>query len=161
LNHYEKIVDYGYRGVHETAEKSKAIVQAFYGGAAKHSYFAGCSNGGRQALIEAQRYPADYDGIVAGAPANYITHHLSGFVWNAKALDAAPILMNKMKTIEAAALESCDAMDGVKDGVIDDPTKCHFDPQKLLCTAAESDACLTQPQIDSLKKIYAGPKNSK
>lgn len=161
LGHYEKIVDFGYRAIHDTAEVSKAIVQAFYGGAAKHSYFAGCSNGGRQALLEAQRYPADYDGIIAGAPANFITHHLEGFVWNAQALDQAPLPASKMKAIEAAALEACDAMDGVKDGVIDDPTKCHFDPEKLLCSGAESDGCLTQAQIGTLKKIYAGPKTSK
>jgi feruloyl esterase len=161
LNHYEKIVDFGYRAIHETADVSKAIVKAYYGGAAKRSYFTGCSNGGRQALLEAQRYPNDYDGIIAGAPANFLTHHLVGFVWNAQALDKAPIPASKMKTIEAAALEACDAMDGVKDGVIDDPTKCHLDPSKLLCSGAENDSCLTQAQIDTLKKIYAGPKNSK
>jgi hypothetical protein len=161
LGHYDKIVDFGYRAIHETADKSKAIVHAFYGGAAKRSYFQGCSNGGRQALLEAQRYPNDYDGIIAGAPANFLTHHITGFVWNAKALDAAQIPVNKLKTIEAVALEACDATDGIKDGVIDDPTKCHFDPAKLLCSGAESDACLTEGQVATLKKIYAGPKNSK
>ncbi len=161
LNHYEKIVDFGYRAIHETADASKAIVKAYYGGAAKRSYFTGCSNGGRQALMEAQRYPNDYDGIIAGAPANYLTHHISGFVWNINALDAAPIPMQKLKTVEAAALESCDASDGLKDGLIGDPARCHFDPAKLLCNAAETDACLTQPQIDTLNKIYAGPRNSK
>ena len=161
LNHYEKIVDFGYRAVHETADASKAIVKAYYGGAAKRSYFAGCSHGGRQALMEAQRYPNDYDGIVAGAPANYLTHHVSGFVWNVAALDAAPIPVNKLKTIESAAVEACDAGDGLKDGLIGDPAKCHFDPAKLLCTGADADTCLTQAQVDTLKKIYAGPKNSK
>jgi len=161
LGHYEKIVDFGYRAIHDTAETSKAIVQAFYGDAAKRSYFLGCSNGGRQALLEAQRYPTDYDGIIAGAPANFLTHHLAGFVWNAQALDTAPLPASKFKAIEAAALEACDALDGVKDGVIDDPTKCHFDPSKLLCSGTESDACLTEAQIGTLKKIYAGPKNSK
>ncbi|MBZ5602995.1 MAG: tannase/feruloyl esterase family alpha/beta hydrolase [Acidobacteriia bacterium] len=161
MNHYEKIVDFGYRAIHEMTDASKAIVKAYYGGAAKRSYFAGCSNGGRQALLEAQRYPADYDGIVAGAPANYLTHHLTGFVWNMQALDAAPIPAGKMKAIEAAAVEACDASDGVKDGVIDDPTRCHFDPAVLACKGAESDACLTEAQIGALKKIYAGPKNSK
>jgi len=161
LGHYEKIVDFGYRAIHETADKSKAIVQVYYGGAAKRSYFSGCSNGGRQALLEAQRYPNDYDGIIAGAPANFLTHHLSGFVWNAQALEEAPIPPVKMKAIEGAALEACDALDGIKDGVIDDPTKCHFDPSKLLCSGAESDGCLTEGQVATLKKIYAGPRNSK
>ena len=89
IGHHEKMVDYGYRAIHETAAKAKSTVAAFYGGAAKRSYFSSCSNGGRQALMEAQRYPADYDGIIAGAPANYFTHHLAGFVWNAQALDGA------------------------------------------------------------------------
>ncbi len=160
MGHYEKIVDFGYRAIHEMTDRSKAIVAAYYGGAAKRSYFAGCSNGGRQALLEAQRYPADYDGIIAGAPANFLTHHLVGFVWNAQALDAAPIPASKMKAIEAAAVEACDARDGVKDGVIDDPTRCHFDPSVLLCKGAESDACLTEAQIGTLKKIYAGPRGS-
>lgn len=164
LGHPEKIVDYGYRGVHETAEKSKAIIQAFYGGKPKHNYFSSCSNGGRQALMEAQRYPADYDGIIAGAPANFITHHLAGFVWDAQALDAESgsfIPTNKLKTVESAALAACDAIDGLQDGIIDDPTKCHFDPAKLLCQGADSDSCLTQAQVTALKKIYDGPRNSK
>ncbi|HML15568.1 MAG TPA: tannase/feruloyl esterase family alpha/beta hydrolase, partial [Bryobacteraceae bacterium] len=162
LGHYEKIVDYGYRAIHETAEKSKAIVAAFYGGAPKRSYFSSCSNGGRQALMEAQRYPADYDGIIAGAPANFITHHLAGFVWNAQALeDAGYIPPAKLKLIETAAVAACDANDGVMDGVIDDPTKCHFDPQTLACKGGATDGCLTEAQVTALQKIYAGPKNSK
>jgi hypothetical protein len=162
LGHYEKIVDYGYRAIHETAEKSKAIIEAFYGGAPKRSYFSSCSNGGRQALMEAQRYPADYDGIIAGAPANFITHHLTGFVWNAQALeDAGYIPPAKLKLIESAAVAACDANDGVKDGVIDDPTKCHFDPSTLACKGEQSDSCLTEAQVGALQKIYAGPKNSK
>jgi hypothetical protein len=160
LGHYEKMVDYGYRAIHETAAKTKAIVAEFYGGAPKRSYFSSCSNGGRQALMEAQRYPADYDGIIAGAPANYFTHHLAGFVWNAQALDdAGYIPATKLKLIEAAAVASCDANDGVKDGVIDDPTKCRFDPAVLQCKGEPSDGCLTEAQVGALKKIYAGPKN--
>jgi hypothetical protein len=162
LGHHEKMVDYGYRAIHETAEKAKLIVAAFYGGAPKRSYFSSCSNGGRQALLEAQRYPADYDGIIAGAPANFFTHHLAGFAWNAQALDDAGYIPGaKLKLIESAALASCDAGDGVKDGVIDDPTKCHFDPAALQCKGDPSDSCLTEAQVASLKKIYAGPKNSK
>lgn len=162
LGHHDKMIDYGYRAIHETAEKAKTLTAKYYGGAAKRSYFSSCSNGGRQALLEAQRYPADYDGIIAGAPANYFTHHLAGFVWNAQALDAAgSIPATKLKLIETAALDSCDSKDGVKDGVIDDPTKCHFDPAVLVCKGEVSDSCLTAAQVDALKKIYAGPKNSK
>jgi hypothetical protein len=161
LGHHEKIVDFAYRSIHETAEKSKAVIQGFYGQGAKHSYFSGCSNGGRQALVEAQRYPADYDGIISGAPANFWTHNFAGFVWDQQALDQAPIPAAKMPAIEKAALAACDSLDGVEDGVIDDPTKCHFDPSKLLCKGAESDSCLTAAQIGALKKIYDGPRNSK
>jgi len=162
LGHYEKMVDYGYRAIHETAEKSKSVIAAFYGGAAKRAYFSSCSNGGRQALMEAQRYPADYDGIIAGAPANYFTHVAAGFVWNQQALEGdGYIPPAKLKLIESAALASCDANDGVKDGVIDDPTKCHFDPATLVCKGEASDSCLTEAQAAALKKIYAGPKNSK
>ena len=162
LGHYEKMVDYGYRAIHATAEKAKAVVAEYYGGRPRWSYFSSCSNGGRQALMEAQRYPADYDGIIAGAPANYFTHIGAGFVWNAQALDGAGYIPpTKLKLIETAALASCDAIDGVNDGVIDDPTKCHFDPAKLVCTGEASDSCLTEAQVAALKRIYAGPKNSK
>jgi len=164
LGHPEKIVDYGHRGVHEMTEKAKSIIAAFYGAGPKHSYFASCSNGGRQALMEAQRYPNDYDGLIAGAPANYFTHILTGFAFNLQALLADPgsyIPPSKLKAIETAALAACDARDGVTDGVIDDPGKCNFDPAVLLCKGAESDACLTEKQVAALKKIYAGPRDSK
>ncbi len=162
LGHYEKIVDFAYRAIHETADKSKSVIRSYYGRAAKHSYFSGCSNGGRQALMEAQRFPADYDGIISGAPANDWTHNFAGFIWDQQALQGdAQIPDSKMPVIEKAALAACDAVDGVKDGVIDDPTKCHFDPSVLLCKGADSDTCLTSPQVAALKKIYAGPRNSK
>ena len=164
MNHFEKIVDYAYRGTHETADKSKAIIRAFYGANARHNYFNGCSNGGRQALVEAQRYPADYDGIVAGAPAGNLTHLIADFVWDIEALDESPstyISSAQWRTVEAAAVAQCDASDGVKDGVIGDPSKCHFDPSVLACKGAPSNECLTEAQIGALKKVYAGASNSK
>jgi feruloyl esterase len=162
LGHYEKIVDFAYRAIHETAEKSKTVIAAYYGANPKHSYFSGCSNGGRQALVEAQRYPGDYDGIIAGAPANFWTHNFAGFVWDEQALQgAAQIPAAKMAAIEKAALNACDAKDGLTDGLIDDPRQCHFDPSVLLCHGPETDACLTEPQVGALKKIYAGPANKK
>jgi feruloyl esterase len=164
LGHPEKIVDYGHRGIHEMTEKAKALVSAFYGSAPKRSYFASCSNGGRQALMEAQRYPKDYDGLIAGAPANYFTNILTGFAWNVQATTLDPasyIPPAKLKAIEAAALASCDARDGVTDGVLDDPPQCRFDPAVLLCKGTESDSCLTEKQVVALKKIYAGPRTSK
>ena len=164
LNHPEKIVDYGYRAIHEMTEKAKLIIKAFYGAAPKRSYFASCSNGGRQALMEAQRYPNDYDGIIAGAPANDFTHILTGFAWNMKNTLADPasyISARKLKAIETAVLAACDARDGVKDGVLDDPTKCGFDPATLLCKGEETDECLNSKQIAALKQIYAGPRDAK
>jgi feruloyl esterase len=164
LGHPEKIADFGYRAMHETAVTAKAIIHAYYGSAPQHSYFNSCSNGGRQALMEAQRYPADYDGIVAGAPANYWTHLLAGgsYVEHALLADSASyISTKKLPAIEAAALEACDTIDGLKDGLIDDPRQCHFVPEAMLCKGPETDACLTEPQIVTLKKIYAGPHDSK
>jgi feruloyl esterase len=164
FGHPEKIVDFGHRAVHETAETSKAIIRAFYGEPAKFAYFSSCSNGGRQALMEAQRYPADYDGIIAGAPAHNFTRLVSAFAWNllATAVEAASrIPPAKYAAIEAAALSACDARDGVKDGIIDEPSSCAFDPAPLLCTGAESDACLTAPQLAALKKIYSGPRTTR
>ena len=164
LNHPEKIVDYGYRAIHEMTEKAKLVIKEFYGNTPQRSYFASCSNGGRQALMEAQRYPSDYDGIISGAPANAFTHVLTGFAWNMKNTLADPatyISSKKLKAIETAALAACDARDGVKDGVLDEPTKCNFDPAVLLCKGEETDDCLTEKQIAALKKIYAGPRDAK
>ena len=161
--HPEQIVDFGYRAVHETAEKSKAIIRAFYGAGPRHSYFDSCSTGGRQALMEAQRYPADYDGLIAGAPSGFFTHLRALFTWDMQVTEIDPanyIPANKYPAIEAAALAACDARDGVTDGVIDDPTRCDFKPATLLCSGQETAACLTQPQITALEKIYAGPRDS-
>jgi hypothetical protein len=162
LGHPEKIVDYGYRAIHETAEKAKIIIRAFYGEPAKHSYFSNCSNGGRQALMEAQRFPADYDGIIAGAPAANFTRILAGFMWDlATTIDpASRIAPGKFAAIEAAALAACDARDGLKDGIIDEPDKCLFDSSVLLCKGPESDGCLTAPQLAALEKIYRGPRTT-
>lgn len=163
LKHPERIIDYGHRAIHETAVNAKAIIKAFYGEAPKRSYFNSCSNGGRQALMEAQRYPEDYDGIIAGAPANYWTHLLSAAVWAMQATLAEPasyIPEAKLPAIQAAALSACDNLDKVKDGVIEDPAKCRVDTSKLVCKGAESDNCLTAPQAAALKKIYEGPSYS-
>lgn len=159
LGHPQKVIDFGYRAIHETANNAKAIIAGFYGDGPGHSYFQSCSNGGREALMEAQRYPEDYDGIVAGAPANAWTGLLSAGMWQQAALQdpAKGIPASKLPAIEAAALAACDALDGVKDGVIDNPRACHFDPARLLCKGPESDTCLTAPQVAMLKMIYAGP----
>ena len=162
VGHPERVIDYGYRAVHLTAVNAKSIIDMFYGKDPK-SYFSSCSNGGRQALMEAQRYPDDYTGIVAGDPAWFATHLSVAQIWNTQAVMAKPasyVPVSKLPAVEAAVLEKCDAMDGVKDGVVSEPTKCHFDPAVLLCKGAETSTCLTAPQVEALKKIYAGPTNS-
>ena len=162
VGHPEKLIDFGYRALHETARLSKAILGAYYARPAARAYFQGCSDGGREALQEAERYPEDFDGIIAGAPANHWTHHLTGFVWNEIALDAKPeskITPEQLPAIQKAALAACDALDGVKDGLIEDPRKCRFDPSVLLCHGAPGSDCLTQPQVEAVEKIYAGPKS--
>ncbi len=164
LGHQEKIIDFGYRAIHEMTVKGKAIVAAYYGSNPKRSYFSSCSNGGRQALMEAERFPADYDGIIAGAPANYWTHLLSSAVFNLKATAGtkdAYIPSAKLPAIQAAALAACDLSDGVKDGVIDNPARCLMNSSALLCQGTESDHCLTAPQVQALKVLYGGTKDSK
>lgn len=161
LGHPEKIIDFGYRAIHLTATNAKAVIAAFYGSGPKHSYFSSCSNGGRQALMETQRYPDDYDGIIAGAPANYWTHLLANAAWDLETLqNASYIPPAKLPAIEAAALAACDAQDGVKDGVIEDPPRCRFDTSVLLCKGAENDSCLTAPQLEALNKLYTGAHTS-
>jgi hypothetical protein len=162
VGHPEKLIDFGYRAVHETNLQAQVLVRAFYGKDPLLAYFVGCSDGGREGLMEAQRYPEDFKGIIAGAPASYWSHLLTGFVWNEQALlkdPASGIPSNKLPAIQKAVLAQCDALDGVKDGLIEDPRTCHFNPRELLCKSADGNDCLTAPQIETLKKIYEGPKN--
>ena len=162
IGHPQKVIDFGYRAVHETAQKSKRIIRAFYARPPRLSYFNGCSDGGREALMEAQRFPDDFNGILAGAPANFWTHLFTSFIWNEQATlnnPASYIPASKLPAIQQAALAACDALDGAKDGVIDDPRRCHFDPAVLQCHGADGPGCLTEPQLEALKKIYAGPKD--
>jgi feruloyl esterase len=160
--HPEKVVDFGWRAVHLTAVAGKALTAAFYGTPPSHSYFASCSNGGRQGLMEAQRFPEDYDGIIAGAPAHNWTGLFTSFVWNAKELSRPGAMIPAAKTpaIAAAVLDQCDKLDGVKDGLVSDPRRCRFKPEKLSCTGKETDACLTRPQITALQAIYKGAHTS-
>ena len=159
FGHPEKIKDFGWRAVHMTAERSKDVLAAYYGKPAAKSYFDSCSDGGREALMEAQRFPSDYDGILAGAPANNWTRLLGGGIDVAEVTNGDPrayISSMKLPAIERASLAACDAADGVQDGFINDPGKCRFDPAVLLCTSGDSLDCLTQPQVNALKKYYAG-----
>jgi hypothetical protein len=162
--HPEKVVDFGHRGIHEMTRVAKEAIRAFYGKTPQRSYFAGCSDGGREALMEAQRYPADYDGILAGAPANDWTALLSTAAWDTQALtlDAASFIPRaKISTISAAVLAACDELDGVRDGILNDPRQCHFDPATIECKPDQDrETCLTPPQAAALKKIYTGPHDA-
>ena len=159
LGHPEKIVDFGYRAIHEMTLKSKDLIKAFYGSPARLSYFNGCSTGGRQALMEAQRFPEDFDGIVAGAPANNHIHlHVAG---TARAIDIINIpgehalTRAKQDFLAKAVMAACDKLDGVQDGLLTNPRQCKYDPQELLCKGIDSDTCLTAPQIAAVKRTYA------
>jgi feruloyl esterase len=159
VGHPEKLIDFAYRAVHEMTLASKAITAAYYSKAPTRAYFNGCSTGGRQALTEAQRYPDDYDGIVAGAAANYPTHLQGAQVWTTEITNQSGgyIPPAKYQLIHKAVLEACDALDGVKDRVLEDPRRCHFDPQALLCKGSDAETCLTAAQVEVARKIYAGP----
>lgn len=158
LGHPEKVNDFGYRGVHLMTATAKAVVDAYYGKAPTRSYFAACSDGGREALMEAQRFPDDYDGILAGAPAYVWTNLVTSGVHKMQALlldPASYIPPAKIETIATAVNAACDAADGVKDGILNDPRQCHFQPETLLCKGADADTCLTQPQVTALQALYA------
>lgn len=162
--HPEKITDFGYRAVHLTALRSKDIVKAFYSHPQAKAYFDSCSDGGREALMEAQRFPEDYDGILAGAPANNWAHMLTGGLAAMQAMTRDPasyISSRKLPAINQASLAACDAKDGLEDGIVSDPAHCHFDPGLLLCKGAEDVSCLTAPQVASLRVIYDGGKNAR
>ncbi len=163
LGHPEKVVDFGNRSIHEMTRIAKLVVAQFYGSAVNHSYFAACSDGGREALMEAQRYPDDYDGILAGAPANNWTLLLTSAVTDTQALTASPasfIPQEKIPAIAHAVLAQCDALDGISDGILSDPRQCKFDPATIECKNGEDNKqCLTAAQISALKTIYGGVKD--
>jgi feruloyl esterase len=162
LGHPEKIVDFGYRAVHEMTIAAKPIVAAVYGNGPKHSYWQGCSTGGRQGLVEAQRYPADYDGIIAGGPANYWTHLNAANLWVSQAVhkeEGSYIPPVKYRLIHDAVVNMCDGRDGVKDGLLENPTECRFDPQLLECKDGDATQCLTTFQVEAAQKIYTPVTN--
>ena len=162
LGHPEKLTDFAYRSEHEITVKAKAIVSAFYGNAPRYAYWNGCSAGGRQGLKEAQRFAADYDGIVAGAPAVDWTGRASQSLRVAQALhasEASYIPPAKYSILHDAVLQACDALDGVKDGVIENPRVCRFDPRVLQCSGDDGPSCLTTAQVDAARKIYAASTN--
>lgn len=163
LGHPEKLTDFAYRGVHVMTVVAKEVIRANFGKNPQYSYFLGCSNGGRQALMEAQRFPDDYNGILAGAPANFWSHLLSSGLWDMQALtkdDASYIPAAKVPALAHAVNAACDAQDGVSDGVLNDPRKCNFKPESMLCKNGDTSDCLTQPQITALNKLYEGARDA-
>ena len=164
IGHPEKVIDMGYRAVHEMTVKAKLILNAYYGSAPKLSYWNGCSLGGRQGITEAQRYPDDFDAIVAGAPAvNWMKLHGARMAINksAHASERGYITPDKYPAIHEAALDACDTLDGIKDGVIENPTRCHFDPKVLECKGADGPRCLTLDQVKTARALYAPLKSPK
>lgn len=161
LGHPQKVIDFGYRAVHEMTATAVALIQDFYNKAPAHKYFASCSDGGREGLMEAQRYPLDYNGILAGDPANNWTGLLANGAVDLLALTAKPttyITAAKLPAITAAVLAQCNK--GVQTGYLNNPPACHFNPQTMLCKGAETETCLTQPEIATLQQIYSGAKAS-
>ncbi|MGO8989852.1 MAG: tannase/feruloyl esterase family alpha/beta hydrolase [bacterium] len=160
----QKLVDYAYRSSHETANLAKKIIKAYYGNAAEYSYWYGCSNGGREGLQELQRYSEDFNGYVIGAPYLLAADVTMNALWTEKSLlgDGA-VTIDKLPLLGEAIYNKCDAIDGLQDGLIDDPRKCIFDPEKDLPKCAGDvgrPSCFTAKQILALREIYGGPKNS-
>lgn len=155
-----KVEDWAHRANHLTAQTGKELVGRFYGRQPKRSYFHGCSDGGREALMEAGRYPDDYDGVLVGAPAAAFTDIAAHFIWNARVL--APVdLTPKLGLLRDAVLARCDALDGVKDGVLESPPRCDFDPATLQCPSTDGPGCLTKAEVEAVRAIYQGPRTSK
>ena len=163
-NAERKVIDFGYMAVHETAVLAKKIIKAYYGQAPRYSYWVGCSTGGRQGMNEAQRFPEDFDGLVIGAPGLNGTGSNMRRIWNAVAqLGPGAIAVEKLPALAAAVYKKCDGVDGLEDGLIDDPRKCAFDPARDLQRCAgdtDGPACFTGAQMEALKKIYRGVTNS-
>jgi feruloyl esterase len=164
LGHPEKLIDFGYRALHETTVKAKAFIAALYKNGPKYSYYNGCSTGGRQGLMEVTRYPEDFDGAVVGAPANpQIYLHAADIERNMRLRKDPEHLLSQAKVaaLHKAVLDACDNLDGAKDGLVGNPEKCRFDPGTLLCKGADSDTCLTAPQVEAVNIVFSDVKTKK
>jgi feruloyl esterase len=161
LQDRERLIDYSSRGLHLTTVEAKTIVKAFYSEAAKYAYYTGCSTGGKQGLMEAQRFPDDFDGILAGDAANFWTHQMASEVWNGVVTSSPDTNLpkDKLQIVQDAALAKCDALDGAKDGLVSDPMRCRFDPEVLQCRGADTSNCLTAAQVEAVRHLYLGPQN--
>ena len=162
LGHPEKVIDFGWRAVHEMTVAAKQVIAAYYGTGPRLSYWEGCSAGGRQAMKAAQRFPEDFDGIIAGAPGLDWTGRAAAALRVAKPLEANPaarLSADQARLVHAAVLDACDAADGVTDGVVGEPERCTFDPAVLQCEGAEGESCLTAAQVGTVRLLYSSPLN--
>jgi len=163
VGHPEKVIDFGYRALKETTEVAKDIIRAYKLGGPRRSYFMGCSDGGREALMEAQRFPHDFDGIVAGSPANFWTHLFTGFVWNEQALAevaTGDLTQADLNVLSNAVLKQCAGRDGGlnTDSFLNNPPACRFDVRKLACSGQNAGSCLTDDKIEAVQNIFSGPR---
>ncbi len=168
LNNLERIVNYGHLGVHRTAVNSKSLISEYYQQPVERSYFYGCSNGGREAMMESQRYPDDFDGIIAGAPAYNWSGLVAGFLSNTQAMFPDPenltealLSPGELQVIEREVLAHCDADDGLVDGILNDPGNCSYDIGQLpVCSGVDNDSCFTEQEINAARTVYEGPITS-
>jgi feruloyl esterase len=163
LGHPDRVVDFAYRGVHEMTVKAKAVIGAFYGRAPSFSYWNGCSIAGGQGVMSAHRFPEDYDGIIAGAPGSPLSHG-----WSASKLRVAGAVLkdpssaippDKIRIVHEAVIGACDASDGLTDGLIDDPRRCQFKPDVLLCKGPDAGACLAAAQVETVRTLFSPVTN--
>ena len=161
LEDRERLIDYSYRGLHLTTVNAKSILQSYYTQPAKYAYYSGCSTGGKQGLMDAQRFPADFDGILAGDAANVWTRQMASEVWNGVVTSSPDTNLpkEKLQLVQDRAIAACDLLDGAADGLVSNPIKCHFDPGTLQCSGADSPNCLTKGQVEAVRNVYGGPKN--
>ena len=158
----DKVTDFAGRAMHETTVVGKALTAAYYGAAPTYSYMIECGGGSAAALHEVQKYPADYNGVVVGGHAAHLTRQIFGqlWLWTATHANGVTILpAAKLPAIHDAVLAKCDLLDGVKDGLLENPTRCTFDPKEIECRSSDGPNCLTTPQVEAVRKIYAGPTN--
>jgi len=159
LGQPQRVIDFGYRAEHTVTQAAKMLTKQYYRRAPRHSYFVGCSQGGHHGLMEAQRFPEDYDGIIAGAPPYSLTGEMTEQVWNVRAVQRTPagaLPVPKLQLLYEAVVKACAG----DDGLIADPRQCSFDPATLRCTAAEQSTCLTDAEVEAVRAMYAGPKTS-
>ena len=158
----DKVTDFAGRAMHETTVAGKALATAYYGNAPKYSYMIECGGGSAAALHEVQKYPADYNGVVVGGHAAHLTRQIFGQLWLWLAAHPGGVAVlppAKLSVIHQAVLQQCDMLDGVKDGLLENPTRCTFDPKEIECKSGDGPTCLTTAQVEAARKIYAGPTN--